>query len=63
MPMMNERTTEMQVYIVMGFTNYEGCDGDSVRVFSTLEVAEEYARIISDEMGFDSAFITQCEVE
>ena len=63
MPMMNERTTEMQVYIVMGRTSFKICDGHEVRVFSTLEAAQEYARLIQDEMGFDWAFITEREVE
>ena len=49
---------EMQVYMVMGGWNYEGFDGDSLRLFDCKSAAEAYR----DELKEESYDYIDCKV-
>ncbi len=47
----------MQVYMVCGGYNYEGVDGDSIKLFDSKAMADDYYFRIRDEWNYDYAEI------
>jgi hypothetical protein len=51
--MMNEKSNQMQVYVVIGGYDYEGCSFDSLKVFDCKSAAEEYKNHLQDQWNYD----------
>jgi len=51
------KTTEenyiMQVYVVIGGYDYEGCDFSSLKLFDCKSTAEEYRNHLQNQWGYD----------
>lgn len=53
----------MKVYLVFGGFDYEGESGDSIRVFSSEEKAEQYRQKLLNEKYYDYVEVGEREVD
>ena len=48
-----EENNMMQVYVVIGGYDYEGCNFDSLKLFDCKSAAEEYRGHLQDQWNYD----------
>jgi hypothetical protein len=53
----------LQIFVVMGGWEYEGCDSQSVKLFFDEPSAEEEGKRLVDEEKYDFYNIVECPVE
>ena len=61
--MMNEKSNQMQVYVVIGGHDYEGEDFNSLKLFDCKSAAEDYKNQLQDEWNYDYVYLEIKSVE
>jgi hypothetical protein len=59
---MNNAQTQMKVYAVIGGTDYEGEDFDSLRLFDCRSTAVAYHKELTESEGYDYALMREQDV-
>jgi len=61
--MMNEKSNQMKVYVVIGGHDYEGEDFNSLKLFDCKSAAEDYKNQLQDEWNYDYVYLEIKSVE
>jgi hypothetical protein len=60
--MMNEKSNQMQVYVVIGGHDYEGESFDSLKMFDCKSAAEAYKNHLEVEWSYDYVLMREQDV-